>query len=247
MKYLYIASILLVLTLLTGSNPKEFNYLPASINNHQIVSYTQFTLSYNEQHEQADWVAYELTREEVAVKRKRCDCFRIDRNITTGSASASDYKYSGYDRGHISPAADNNMSEEANKESFLMSNMSPQLPDFNRKIWKTLESWTRERASIYGSVYIVTGPVFKDNIGTIGKNQVTIPGYYYKALLRSHTSTHYSIAFLIPQHYVYKEITSYILTIDSLETITGIDFFPTLEDVVENKVEAQSDIENWTL
>ena len=247
MKYLYIVSILLALALLTGSNPKEFNYLPASVNNHQLVSYTQFTLSYNEQHEQADWVAYELTREEVGMKQKRCDCFRIDRNIVTKSASKNDYRSSGYDRGHLSPAADNNMSAIANGESFLMSNMSPQLPNFNRSIWKTLESWSRERASIYGTVYIVTGPVFKDNMGVIGKNNVTVPGYYYKAILRSEISTHYTIAFLIPQLYVSKEITDYILTIDSLEIITGIDFFPALEDLVENKVEANSDIRNWTL
>ena len=247
MKYLYIALTLLVLTLLTGSNPKEFNYLPANVNDHQLVSYNQFTLSYNEQHEQADWVAYELTRAEVIMKLKRCNCFKSDKNIITGSASLSDYKYSGYDRGHLSPAADNNMSKIANKESFLMSNISPQLPNFNRSIWKTLEGWTRERASIYGSIYIVTGPVFDDNMGTIGKNNVTVPGYYYKAILRSHTSTHYSIAFLIPQLYQSKNIIDYILTIDSLEIITGIDFFPALENLIENKIEAQSNIENWTL
>ena len=149
------------------------------------------------------------------MKRKRCNCFKTDSNIATGSASLSDYKSTGYDRGHLSPAADNNMSATANRESFLMSNMSPQMPNFNRSIWKTLEGWTRERASIYGSIYIVTGPVFVENLGTIGKNKVTVPGYYYKALLRSESSTHYSIAFIIPQLYQSKDIIDYIITINT--------------------------------
>jgi endonuclease G len=127
--------LLLSLTMLSGFTPKEFNYLPAKVEDHQIISYTQLTLSNNEQYEQADWIAYELTREEVAMKQKRCNCFKTDTSILTKSASKSDYSSTGFDLGYLSPSAGNNISKQANEESFLMSNISPQIPNFNRGIW----------------------------------------------------------------------------------------------------------------
>jgi len=156
MKKLLFITLLLSLTVLSGFTPKEFNYLPAKVEDHQIISYTQFTLSYNEQHEQADWVAYELTGEEVAMKQERCNCFKTDKSIITKSASKSDYSSTGFDLGHLSPAADNNLSKQANEESFLMSNISPQIPNFNRGIWKELEGWVRDVATEHNSVYVVT-------------------------------------------------------------------------------------------
>ncbi len=116
----------ILLILFSFSALAQFNFLPDTVDNHQILTYTQFTLSYNEEHEQADWVAYELTGEEAEMVRTRCNCFRSDHDVTTGSASGSDYSSTGFDRGHLCPAADNNMSDIANRESFLFSNMSPQ-------------------------------------------------------------------------------------------------------------------------
>ena len=247
MKKLTLITFLLSITLLSGFTPSEFNYLPDNVNDHQIIEYTQFTLSYNEQHEQADWVAYELTGEEVAMKLPRCNCFKSDTNVITESSSTEDYKLSGYDKGHLSPAADNNMTDTANRESFLMSNMSPQLPKFNRGIWKSLERWVRKKATEHKSVYVVTGPVFINNLGAIGENNVTIPGYYYKVLLRMNNSKIRTIAFLIPQQYTTSDIKDYIVTVNRIETITGIDFFPELDNSIENKIESQSQPKKWGL
>ena len=247
MKKVLFITFLLSITLLSGFIPPVFNYLPANVEDHQIVSYTQFTLSYNEQHEQADWVAYELTKEEVAMKQKRCNCFKSDTSIITKSASKSDYSSTGFDLGHLSPAADNNMSKKANKESFLMSNISPQLPGFNRGIWKELESWVRNQATEHNSVYVVTGPVFLNNLGFVGENNVTIPGYYYKILLRRENLRTLSIAFLMPQLCTSSNIKDYIVTINTIETITGLDFFPELSKSTENKIESQSQPKKWGL
>ena len=247
MKKLTLITLLLSITLLSGFTPSEFNYLPANVNDHQVIEYTQFTLSYNEQHEQADWVAYELTGEEVAMKLPRCNCFKSDTNVITESSSTGDYKLSGYNRGHLSPAADNNMSDTANRESFLMSNMSPQLPKFNRGIWKSLEGWVRKKATEHKSVYVVTGPVFINNLGAIGENNVTIPGYYYKVLLRMNNSKIRTIAFLIPQQYTSSNIKDYVVTINYVETITGLDFFPEIDNSIENKIESQSQPKKWEL
>jgi endonuclease G len=225
----------------------QFNYLPAPAGSHQIISYTQFTLSYNEEHEQADWVAYELTDDEAAMQHSRCDCFKSDQQITTGSASKDDYTSTGFDKGHLSPAADNNMSDQANEESFLMSNMSPQLPGFNRGIWEELEQWVRQQAMVRTNIYVVVGPVFINNLGKLGTNEVTIPGYFYKVLLRFDGNVPKTIAFLLPQVGSIGHLKDYIVTVNTIETLTGLDFFPELEPSVENKVESQYEPGKWGL
>ncbi len=241
--YLILSISFILLSLSAVCQP--FNYLPATNIDHQVISYTQFTLSYNEEHEQAEWVAYELTRDEVAMKQDRCNCFKTDRNLTTKSASKSDYSSTGFDLGHLAPAADNNMSKKANKESFKMSNISPQLPSFNRGIWKKLEEWTRQQATSDSVVYVVTGPVFVNNLGSIGKNNVTIPGYFYKILLKHEDSKTLTIAFLIPQIGSIAEIQDYIVPVNTIETITGIDFFPELKNSQENVIESQYQPNKW--
>ena len=239
--------ILILIAITVRISFAQFNYLPASINSHQVISYTQFTLSYNEEHEQADWVAYELTDDEAAMQRDRCDCFKSDQQVTTGSASKDDYTSTGFDKGHLCPAADNNMSEQANDESFLMSNMSPQLPGFNRGIWEDLEQWVRQQAMIRTNIYVVVGPVFKNNLGKIGTNEVTIPGYFYKVLLRFDGTVPKTIAFLLPQIGCTGELKDYIVTVNTIESLTGLDFFPELEPSIENKAESQYEPSKWGL
>jgi endonuclease G len=241
--HLFTAAILCII--FSNINAQEFNYLPAPNPDHQIINYTQFTLSYNEQHEQAEWVAYQLTRQEVEMQQVRSNCFKTDRNITTKSASKKDYTSTGFDLGHLAPAADNNLSKKTNKESFRMSNISPQLPGFNRGIWKKLETWTRQQAIVDSIIYVVTGPVFVNNLGTIGKNEVTIPGYFYKILLKQQDSKTITIAFLIPQIGAVGKIQDYIVPVNTIETLTGIDFFPELKNSQENKIESQYQAKKW--
>jgi endonuclease G len=228
---------------------QTFKYLPAEINGHQILTYRQFTISYNEEHEQPDWVAYELTREEAAMNRDRCNCFAKDYRVTTGSSTESDYRSTGFDKGPLCPAADNNMSDQANRESFLMSNMSPQLPGFHRVIWVELESWVRDQAELYNTIYVVTGPVFSNNLGTIGRNKVTIPGYFYKALLRFDDvfddATAKTIGFLLPHVGATGNIEDYVVPVNAIETLTGLDFFPELSSSVEDRVESQYEVKKW--
>ena len=225
----------------------QFDYLPAEIPGHQVVPYTQFTLSYNETHEQADWVAYELNKDEAQMETDRCNCFHRDDNILFGSASPDDYKNTGFDQGHLSPSEDNQLSPDNNRESFLMSNMSPQLHRFNNGIWKNLEEWVREKAIEFYTIYVVSGPVFINCLGSIGTNEVTIPGYFYKALLRFENGSPKTIGFLIPQVGAVGELKDYIVPINALETLTGIDFFPALNNSIENVVESRDNSTQWGL
>lgn len=235
---------LAICILATSTHAQDFDYLPAPVGDHQVLTYTQYTLSYNEHHEQAEWVAYELTAAEAVMTTKRCDCFASDKRVTTGSAAARDYSSTGFDKGHLCPAADNNLSPKANRESFLLSNISPQLPIFNRQHWKALESWVRYQAMKYERIYVVTGPVFVNNLGTLPESNVTIPGYYYKAVLRFDGNKVKTIAFLMPQVGCTGNLGDYVVSVNTLETLTGLDFYPAL-DRKENSYESQVQPLSW--
>lgn len=211
----------------------------------EIVKHTYYTLSYSEANEQAEWVYYKLSSEMLLGTQERTDNFRIDSLVSTGSATLSDYSGSGYDRGHLCPAGDMTISKTAMSESFYLSNMSPQNPSFNRGIWETLESIVRNIAKSEKEIYLVTGPIFKNNKGTIGINEVTVPGYYYKVIYSP--SNQKMIGFVLPNEKGTKDITNYAIIIDSIESYTGIDFFPLLSDELEKKLESNIDITKWNL
>ena len=143
-----------------------------------IIRHLGYSFQYSEKHEQAFWVAYELTKKETEKAFERTNEFIPDPSVSTGTATVGDYSKSGYDRGHLAPAADMGWSAQAMKESFYFSNMSPQEPGFNRGIWKKLEEQVRTWAKAYDSIYVVTGPVLKDGLVQLGPNGVSIPKYY---------------------------------------------------------------------
>lgn len=212
-------------------------------NNGQLVNHTYYTISYSEEHEQAEWVFYEIKKDRMLNVAKRKDNFRIDKKISTNSATLLDYKGSGFDRGHLAPAKDFSFNATAMSESFFMSNMSPQHPSFNRGIWKKLESLVRDWGNIY-SIYVVTGPVLNDCSLTIGINNVCVPKYYYKIIYEP--KNHKMISFLLPNIKGTKDLYKYVCTTDSLEEITNIDFFQIIEDDLEDKIESTIEKRFWT-
>lgn len=218
--------------------------IPAIRPGDQIVEHLAYTLDYAEKFEQASWVAYELTAEETNKQFERSSKFFTDPDVKTGSATDSDYKGSGYDRGHLAPAADMSFSEQTMLESFYYSNMSPQNPSFNRGIWKRLEEKVRDWAVLYQSVYIVTGPVLSD--GNITPNSgVAVPNYYYKVILDYHSSHLQGIGFIMRNEGATGDLQSFAVSIDSVERFTGIDFFPRLPDKSENAVESRLCLPCW--
>jgi len=211
-----------------------------------IIQHTGYTLSYSEEHEQAKWVAYELTKEELRGNVERTDNFRADSNIDTDSASLSDYRGSGYDRGHLAPAADFSWSEEAMSDTFYFSNMSPQKPGFNRGIWRKLESQVREWAIRDEALLVVTGPVLRNvDYRTIGENDVAIPRYYYKVLLDIEEPELKGIGFILPHESSSDSLSSFAVSIDEVEQITGIDFYHAIEDSLEERLESSYNRTLW--
>lgn len=220
--------------------------VPAIKPNDEIVQHTAYTLSYNEEHEQANWVAYVLTANETnSANNPRTNKFLEDPLVTTKSAGTIDYESSGYDRGHLAPAEDMAWSTETEKESFYYSNMSPQVPAFNRGVWKRLEELVRYWSTVYDSIYIVTGPVLKEGLPTIGPDKVSIPEYYYKVILEYNSQGTKGIGFVLKNEASAATLKSFAVSIDSVEHVTGIDFFPKLPDNEENKIEADPTIDQW--
>jgi len=219
--------------------------IPAHQANETLISHTGYTLSYNEKYEQANWVAYELTSAETNSIYNRTNQFLVDPKISTGSANNSDYAGSGYDRGHLAPAGDMGWSAQSMIESFYYSNMSPQVPSFNRGIWKNAETFTRESAIANHIVYVVTGPVFTSDMTTIGHNQVAVPQSYFKVILDYVEPEIKAIAFVIPNEASQLPLQHFAISIDEVEHITGWDFFPLLTDSVESKLESGFDVNLW--
>jgi len=225
-----------------GVQPIEW----ASVNKtNPVVSHLGYSFSYNESHEQAAWVAYVLTAAEVQGTISRSDNFQEDPEVVTGSATHEDYKGSGFDRGHLAPAADMKWSKQAMEESFYYSNMSPQIKGFNRGIWKELEELVRDWASKYDSLYIVTGPVFSKNMLTIGPNKVAVPPYYYKIVLDLTHPEPSAIGFVMPNESSSMEPYKFVESIDEIERLTGLDFYASLPDDLEFKIEKTSHVNAW--
>ena len=204
--------------------------------NDTLLRYTGFSISYNEDYEQPAWVAYILTRSEVQSGNEvRTENFRPDKNISTGSATLKDYSGSGYDRGHMAPAADMKWSPVAMSQSFLLSNMSPQDQGFNRGIWSRLEARVRDWAVKNDSIIVITGPVLKGINKFIGADRVGVPEYYFKVIADISAPSYKVIAFLLKNKSSSGDIMNYAVTIDSVEKITGYNFFPMMQDKVMKK------------
>ena len=225
-------------------NAQESNWYPLGKDNN-IIEHTYYTLSYSEDHEQAEWVQYTLKSEYLNPSISRTDNFRTDPLVKTTSSELLDYKGSGYDRGHLAPAADMKYNSNSMSESFFMSNMSPQNPSFNRGIWRKIEKRFRDWANIYDELVIITGPVLNgDYITSIGPNKVTVPRYYYKVAIDPEDYNR-NIAILIENKGSSEPIQNFVVSIDSLESFSGLDFLYQLDDEVENKIEMGVNIQLW--
>ncbi|MBR9844718.1 MAG: DNA/RNA non-specific endonuclease [Algicola sp.] len=226
------------------TNTNEF-FLPTSTTG-QVVHHEHYSLSYNETHEQAEWVAYELKKAHLSNTNFKRPYFEIDKAVQTGAAHWRNYKKSGYDRGHLCPAGDRRFSKEAHDETFLTSNISPQEHQFNSGIWNTLEQKVRYWAGKYDGVFVITGGVLKGDMKTIGDEEVSVPNQFYKVLIDTNSGNIKMIAFLMPHEDSNQSLYKFVVSVDEIEDLTGIDFFSELDDAVENRLEASSSYKGWS-
>lgn len=214
----------------------------------QLLQNDYFVMSYNKEHKQANWTAHILKREEIEMPwNERPRYFSVDKRTGSDAVTPDDYRGSGYDRGHLVPSADMAWNKEAMKETFKMSNVSPQARNFNQGIWRELEEVIRSWAKKYKQLYVVSGPVLTQPIkGTIGDN-VSIPAAYFKVILDLSDPEKKGIAFVMPNEVSYEPLYEYAITIDEAEEITGIDFFPDLMTAeLEEKLEGEMNKDLWS-
>jgi len=220
--------------------------VPALEQGEALILHAGYSMTYDEKHEIARWVAYHLDRDELYGLHERKDNFRPDDAIPTGSAELSDYRGSGYDRGHLIPAADATWSEEAMSDTFLLSNMAPQEPMFNRGIWADLEATVRNFADELGGVYVTTGGIYEsEHPKTIGNNAVTVPDAFFKAILYHTEGETEAIGFILPHAPSDARLTDFVVSINTIEEKTGLDLFPLLDDEMEENIESQADPGLW--
>ena len=203
-----------------------------------------FCIGFSSRHRQPLWVQYRLTAADVQNKTAvRARQFRIDPFIP-GSASPKDYTRTGFDRGHMVPAGDMRRSPEAMKDSFLMSNISPQHPDCNRKLWKDLEELTRQWAIREKEIYVICGPLYFQNGVTIGQGTIPVPAAYFR-IVCDMTPPRKMIAFIIPNKPCSKSLRSLTVSVDLIEALTGYDFFSRFPDDVQKLLQEESRFRDW--
>jgi endonuclease G len=226
----------------SATKGKDRIYLPVGPSD-QIVHHAFYSLGYDNDWEQPRWVAYELTPEMIRNRNvKRTDEFRPDPDVKDRSAVRNDYRRSGYSRGHLVPAGDMGFDETAMSETFFYSNMSPQLAVHNGAVWRELEETSRDWILEKGPTYIVTGPIVGKHPKRIGDNQVAVPDAFYRVML---TEDGEGIGFIIPHEKQTEPLENFAVSIDKVEKVTGLDFFPEQTDLATAEVEAKVDKRAW--
>jgi DNA/RNA endonuclease G, NUC1 len=213
----------------------------------QIITHAGYTVSYNPEWHIPNWVSYELTRDETEGKLDRSDDFEVDPKVKGVCPSNEDYKRSGYDRGHMAPAADMKWNSTAMKECFYYSNMCPQKHSLNAGRWKTLEEKVRDWAQQDSAIVIVCGPIVDKGYSTIGNARVAVPQRFFKVILAPFLKKPRAIGFIMKNEKEELPLSSYAVSVDRVEKITGLDFFSALPDDVENSIESSNSTYGWNL
>jgi len=233
--------------------------LPEIASCDEVVYHMAYALVYDELHEQAKWVAHMILPEVGTGTEGRTNDFRPDPQIKSGSAVDEDYARKiktpegksktegfGYDRGHLAPSADFRYSKNALSESYFYSNMSPQTPGLNRGRWADLEDAMRSVCISQNTpLFVVTGGILRPDLKKLqeGVNKVSIPNYYFKVILDIERGE--AIGFIMPNSKCEYQLNHYVCSVDSVEKITGINFFHKLADEAEHSLESVYHIDYW--
>ena len=239
MKVLMIVSALLLATCASVGTQRvvsatEGVELPAYDVSEDIVVHLGYTASYNHTTLLPNWVAWELTAEEVTDAYDFQCSFSRDPDVQFPKASREDYSYSGWDKGHMAPRADMKWSGQALEESYYFTNICPQDHAMNSGSWRKVEELTRRLAKHYGAVYVVCGPVVgSGRYGTIGKSGVQVPDAFFKALAVNTSDGYRTVAFLMENSPQDGSPRRYAVTVDSVESVVGLNLFPSLPEETE--------------
>ena len=211
----------------------DAEYVPAV--NGQLLVNPSYLVDFDGPSGVAHWVHYTLQSSECVGPAVRSNDFHLDRRAP-GCPDHQAYRASGYDRGHLKPAADSKRSHQEMRASFLMTNMAPQTPGLNRGVWKKLEEHVRAWSFAHDEVHVTCGPS-DYSVGTLPSG-VRVPAAFWKVILRTSPDTS-CMAFRFPnQSQVSSRLVASLVRVDDLEAELGIDLFPALPDDIEHRIEA---------
>lgn len=213
----------------------------------QTINHKAYTVDYNEEWRLPNWVAYSLTDKQTKGPVERHNRFEPDPLVKGATAQYWDYKNTNYDRGHMVPAGDMKWDRTAMEECFYLSNICPQNHTMNEGDWNYLENRVRGWANFFGKVYVVCGPIVRENPEVIGGNCIAVPDSFYKVVLCNMRGDWNAIGFVMPNVAQQRNLSHYCRTVDYVERLTGIDFFHVLPDDVENRIESSFNKENWRI
>ena len=248
--YLFVLAALLLVLSGCGTLPTKTEELghfspDPEYGHDQLIKHAGFHLGYSYRHRQALWVSYELLGDDLEKPQfTRADKFAPDPQISTDPVQPKEYARTGFDRGHLAPAADMSYSQPTLLESFYMSNISPQKPGCNRGIWKKLETQVREWAREKRRIFVVTGPMFSDQPTRMGSGRIPVPEAFYKVLFTPDEPRE-MIGFIIPNCDDDRPLKFFALPVDDIEQRTRLDFFGGLADELENRLESRINYRFW--
>lgn len=243
MKYLF--KILLFLFLPLYWSAAETKHPGVPIRTDLLLHKQGFTLGYSHRFRQALWVEYTLTAEHLLGKQfSRHNKFKADPAVKKNPVHPRDYARSGYDKGHLAPAADMTYSVQSMDNSFLMTNISPQIPGCNRGIWKRLENKVRRWAIREEKLHIITGPVFISPRQQMKRSRIPVPQAFYKVILDL-TPPQKMIAFIVPNKTSKSQLSSFAVSVKEVENITGFNFFSDLDDNLGKHLKRSSNYKIW--
>jgi endonuclease G len=227
---------------------------PTHTNEISFVKHTFYEIGYNTKYRLPAWTFYSLTKAHLALANlDRKGSFVKDPLLNSAQAKNSDYTASGFDKGHLVPCEDMSFSETAMYETFYYSNCAPQTTELNRGEWKVLEELSRQWGKDYDEVIVISGPVFESNMKMMGEDleksgagKIPIPNLFYKIIIRHEPQTYKAISFILPNvTTLINGLQNYVCSVDSVEKITGLDFFSELPDNLEEQFESNYDLKDW--
>ena len=247
---LYVGYIYIQNTEYTEANPERIWIDTPSDLPGQLVVHDGYITDYNQVTLIPNWVSYELLPKNVVKDgASRTDKFTEDPLLLGLCASTMDYSRSGYDRGHMAPAADFKYSEEAMAETFYMTNICPQNHNLNSGAWNDLESQIRWWCKHYyrTPIMVMCGPVMGKRPKKIGDNRVAVPASFWKVVCRKDllSGEYHAVGFLFPNKETDRSYDSFAVPIDSIETLTGLDLLTNLPEEQQQKLESSVEIANW--
>lgn len=211
----------------------------------EVVTLDGFTVHFNAVHHIPNYVVYRLLRSHIGGKASYSGTFTCADSVR-GCAKPSEYAKSGYQHGHMAPAADMKWSKKALEQSYTMLNICPQRKSLNTGAWQMLEEKVREWAMRDSVLVVFTGPILAKQMPTIGKtSKIAVPGQFFKVVFAPYARPSRAIAFVMPNADADKLCSEYAVSVAEVERLTGFDFFSTLPDAEQCRLESGVDADSW--